>query len=227
MKTKYIAFGNMKGGVGKTTLNSILANYIKNNTDKSVVVLDADDSQLSLTKLREMDEKFNDEFESYPLIEVSSKDVTTFARENLESEVDYVIIDLPGNVNQEGVIETYSILDYLFVPTRLTVLDIQSSVEFITNSVTKINNIRKELDFPEMVVTGCINNVDKRTTEYNQYKEIGSSYVTDLVPFIKTVLPSSSVFSREINTKDEFKHKTKGDLIKHFCKEVFEIINQN
>lgn len=226
MKTKYLAFGSMKGGVGKTTLNSIIANYIHNSTDKTVVVLDSDDSQQSLSKLRSMDILDNEDVNesSYPLISVSSKQVSTFCIENLDGEVDYVIIDLPGNINQDGVLEVYSILDYLFIPTRLDVLDVSATIDFINNSVVKINQLRESENFKPLVVTGCINNIDKRSVEYREYKEQGSSYITELIPFIGTVLPHSNVFSREVNTFKEFKHKIKSDLIKHFCQDVFQII---
>ena len=52
MKTKIISVAGEKGGVGKTTLNIMLATNLFHTYGKKVVLLDVDDPQFSIFKKR-------------------------------------------------------------------------------------------------------------------------------------------------------------------------------
>lgn len=104
---KIIAFANQKGGVGKTTLCILFADYLAWKK-KGVVLLDADD-QRSVTTKREKDVEFFGEEPPYEVQHVGIQDVDYMQRlmANARQIDGTVIIDCPGNVRDDGLAQVY------------------------------------------------------------------------------------------------------------------------
>jgi cellulose biosynthesis protein BcsQ len=146
-QTKFISFFNQKGGVGKTTLEILMASYCHNVLDMKVGILDADYPQLNVHKLRE-DEidmvKGNDTYkeafvnlgkQAYPVANTTPADAAAEMQLFLdldegEQPYDLVFVDLPGTINTPGVLQTISRLDHIFIPLIADQLVIKSSLEF-------------------------------------------------------------------------------------------------
>ncbi len=231
IKTKIISFANMKGGVSKTTLTTIFANYVHNETDKSIIVIDCDNKQANLMSIREKDIRAGaDPKYLYPLNTVPS----TEFYEKIEmyiGEVDYILVDLPGTVMQEGVIEVYAMLDYLFVPTNITDNDLNSTVAFLSDFQQYINQRRVDNNMPETVVHGVLSKVNVSTKLFKEFynetrKELPLRFLDSYIPY------SEVSFGHNVSTAGTYNYfQGKGanevNLTEAFCKEVFRIINEN
>ncbi len=57
----FVAFATQKGGIGKSTVTAIAANYLHNVKGHNVAVIDCDDPQYSIYGLRERETELIDE----------------------------------------------------------------------------------------------------------------------------------------------------------------------
>ena len=51
-KTRFVAFATQKGGIGKSTITALVANYIHNVKGFNVAVIDCDEPQHNIADLR-------------------------------------------------------------------------------------------------------------------------------------------------------------------------------
>lgn len=222
IKTKVITFGNQKGGVGKSTLTSLFANYIHLETDKLVCVVDADDKQMSLfrTRKKELD-RGAQEKELYNLIQINSIDFPALYDNSLKGKFDYIFVDLPGNLKQPGVLATFVYVDFLFIPTSLSSFDLDSMAIFfeLYNQVIKK---RKEIN-ETVEIFGILNRFNPRMKEFAEFKEMREKLP---FKFLDNHIPQSDVmFQRSVSTTEAYNHNRKGDIMKDICKEFYQIIN--
>lgn len=124
-----IMFSSQKGGVGKSTLATLFANYLVLYEKKQVVALDFD-SQRSLYKKYKQDiQKYED---SKPLYEVEdfdleqSKDVI----ERIDSFDGFCVFDLPGQLSDNNLIPLLVNADAIVCPFYYSDYDMHSTVEF-------------------------------------------------------------------------------------------------
>lgn len=52
-KTRFVAFATQKGGIGKSTITALVANYFHNVKGFNVAVIDCDEPQYNLADLRD------------------------------------------------------------------------------------------------------------------------------------------------------------------------------
>ena len=52
-KTRFVAFATQKGGIGKSTITALVANYIHNVKGFNVAVIDCDEPQHNIADLRD------------------------------------------------------------------------------------------------------------------------------------------------------------------------------
>ena len=148
-ETLFISFCTQKGGVGKSTMTILAADWLHFYTDLNVLVVDCDYPQHSIDELRGRERKAlleNDEYKiaiqqqfkkyhrkAYPVLRcrpsTAIEEVKAFIETN-DVHFDIVIFDLPGTLNTSGVIYIISQLDYLFVPMRSDRLVMQSTINF-------------------------------------------------------------------------------------------------
>lgn len=131
---KTIVFANQKGGVGKTTLCALFANYLIRK-GKSVVVVDAD-YQRSLSSQRQ-DESESDEFrtleEPYNVYQFSldSRENSDRLMDEMRKVEGYTLIDSPGALTDDGLIPLLTKADLVVVPFDYSNIILKSTATFI------------------------------------------------------------------------------------------------
>lgn len=148
-KTLKISFSTQKGGVGKSTMTTLLASVLHYRLGYNVMVMDCDFPQHSLTNMRERDKATimqNDyhkkaamkQFQSinkkaYPIIRCKAENALERALEFVsQSEVtpDIIFFDLPGTANTKGVLTTLKTMDFIFSPITADRLVVESALGF-------------------------------------------------------------------------------------------------
>jgi len=222
MKTKLISVGSLKGGVGKSTITSLIANYIHLKTDKTICVVDCDDRQKTLSFLRQTDlDSGFEEDDLYDLIPaLDPKKFPKIYIDALKGNYDYVLVDLPGNTRQNGVVACYVMVDSLFIPTSSSMIDIHSLTEFL-DDYNEIIDQRKASGFGTFVC-GFFNKID---TRMNSFKEIYRARNLMRIPFMKSFIPEKkSLFADNVSTAKAYKDKKNSIYLTEFCEEMFELI---
>ena len=158
---KTIIFGNQKGGVGKSTCAILVAGtFSAPPFNKRVTVVDADEQQtisiihraaeLSGQEARWKVAPFPD-----PIKGVSRKKFDRLL-ENVQSESDIVIIDLPGYLDTDGKTANVSPeADYVFIPVPPTNKDVPSSEDYLNFMLNIRDIVKKEFDHEIQVIPFC------------------------------------------------------------------------
>ncbi len=127
-----IAFANQKGGVGKTTLCMLFANYL---AKKGINVLVVDvDRQRSLMGQRKSDsDAWEDQEILYNVEEANcEKEEETKQLMTLAKSIDgVVLIDTPGNVTENGLIPIFSQVDAIVCPYQYETRCLESTGVFV------------------------------------------------------------------------------------------------
>ena len=209
----FIAFSTQKGGVGKTTFTTLAASYLHYVCGYNVAVMDCDYPQWSVHSMRKREaeqlqtngfyqRKAVSMFETlgkgtYPVVCTRpDNDVLAKAKEFLASEqtdYDILLFDLPGTINNEGVINTFLGMDYVFVPVSASRLVMESTLPFIISvNELKINHPEINLKcihlFWNMVVAGS------RRELYEHYENVINRFGISL---LKTAIPRSLRYDKE------------------------------
>jgi chromosome partitioning protein len=123
-----IIIGNQKGGVGKTTHAILLANYLSLEKQKELLILDMDFQGSIKTKWDQDLEIFDNE----PLYEVVQLDLESFSSifDKLNSTSGYVIIDLPGKIDDNNLIFVFEQADVVICPFSYDKLTFESTIVF-------------------------------------------------------------------------------------------------
>lgn len=148
-KTLKISFSTQKGGVGKSTLTTLLASVLHYRLGYNVLVMDCDFPQHSLSNMRERDKNtiMQNDFhkkaamkqfqtinkKAYPIIKSKAEFALEKASEYLSQTVvtpDVVFYDLPGTANTKGVLTTLKMMDFIFSPITADRLVVESTLGF-------------------------------------------------------------------------------------------------
>jgi cellulose biosynthesis protein BcsQ len=148
-KTLKISFSTQKGGVGKSTITTLLASVLHYRLGFNVLVMDCDFPQHSLTGMRERDKKTimqNDyhkkaamkQFQTinkkaYPIIKCKAELALEKALEYTSQTAvvpDVIFFDLPGTANTKGVLTTLKKMDFIFSPITADRLVVESTLGF-------------------------------------------------------------------------------------------------
>lgn len=146
----FIAFSTQKGGVGKSTFTVLVASYLHYLKGLNVAVMDCDYPQCSVYEMRKREIRqleTNLHYQSkaialfdslgkqtYPIVCSKPEEGIAKAREFLAGEptgYDVVFFDLPGTINNEGVISTFMAMDYVFVPMAPSRMSMESTLSFL------------------------------------------------------------------------------------------------
>ena len=144
-----ISFCTQKGGVGKSTMTTLLSSILHYRMGYNVMVMDCDFPQHSISKMRERDKKnvmgnelhkrmVINQFQTinkkgYPIIRTKPSDALEKAAELVETSVvkpDVIFFDLPGTANTEGVLTTLKAMDLLLLPMTADRLVVESTLSF-------------------------------------------------------------------------------------------------
>jgi cellulose biosynthesis protein BcsQ len=104
-----------------------------------------------------------------------------------------LLFDLPGTINNEGVINTFLGMDYVFVPISASRLAMESTLPFII-SVNEMKTVYPQINLKEiclfwnMVVSGS------RRELHQHYENVINRFG---IPLMKTTIPRSLRYDRE------------------------------
>ena len=211
----FVAFSTQKGGTGKTTLTVLVASYLHYVKGYNVAVLDCDFPQFSIKDMRDRDLKSVEQNEhykalafeqfshlgkkAYPILESRPEQAIENATRFLKAgtPLDFIFFDLPGTVNNAGVINTIANMDYIFCPVTADRVVMESSLRFaiIVNDhliSTGKSNI-KGFHLLWNMVDGR-----EKTDLYHVYEKVAGELG---IPILKTFLPDSKRFRKEASAE--------------------------
>lgn len=199
---KKIAIFSPKGGVGKSTFTILLASYLQYSTKKSVMVLDCDMPQHSISKIRQreiavlkedIDLKSNisqyhkeNNLDIYPIQTLDIRELKHNSIDN--TEADYLIYDLPGTLNIPGVIQTLISLDILIIPVEVDYNVFVPSLEFV-----------QALDIDKSKVFFLFNKIDLRENQ-SLYQSLNEYLTKHEYNVLNTILPYSTQIKKELKS---------------------------
>ncbi|MGH1337878.1 MAG: ParA family protein [Aureispira sp.] len=132
---KIVAFGNQKGGVGKSTVVALTANALAQAPfNINLCVVDTD-RQRSLTEARDFDVEEGDT-SPYPIYGMSVEELQDQIYE-LDKKYDLIILDTAGRLDHRVAVEQQQITkalmyaDYLFIPFRAGSFNLEASMEYL------------------------------------------------------------------------------------------------
>ena len=124
---KIIVVSSSKGGVGKSTISILMANYLT-SLQKPVAVLDADEGQ-TIAKLRELELKNNPDAALPWQVWDASENAQAFM-EKAKSIEGFIIVDCPGTINQ-NLLPFFKSADVIVVPFRYDDVVILRTMDFM------------------------------------------------------------------------------------------------
>ena len=227
METKIISIVGEKGGIGKTTLNVILASNLHYASSKKVVLLDADNPQYSIFKKRNreislLDDSAIPNLNPYPIERVTADSIQDTILKYYGS-VDYIILDLPGSLNVE-MVKGLLYVEHVFIPFGHDELEIDSTSNFY---FTLKNNF---LDNEDRVLKSI-------NLFFNKYKLIRKKKFSLLrdqfekanIPMMQSVVRDRTIYKEQYrNTLYAIPEKKEhGQMeLKRFFAEVEQVSNQ-
>ena len=246
----YVAFSTQKGGAGKTTLTALIASYLHYERDYNVAIIDCDFPQLSIYNMRERDlaMALEDEFyrgmayeqftrlegkKAYPVVRSNTDNAIADAEKTVEESergFDIIFFDLPGTMNNRGLIHTLAHMDYIIAPIAASRVVMESTLDYL---ITVRENIVASGKSNIKAMYLLWNLVDGR--EKSELYEVYEGVIRELeFPLLKTFLPNSVRFRREqnIDHKPLFlstlfpvdKSLIKGSNIEELTDELLEIL---
>lgn len=211
-KPLFIAFSTQKGGVGKSTFTTLLASYLHYRSGVNVAVVDCDYPQCSVydmrkREIRQLETNLHYQsraialFESlgkqtYPIVCAKPEEGIVKAHKFLAGEstlYDVVFFDLPGTINNDGVISTFMAMDYVFVPMTPSRMAMESTLSFI---IPVHELLEEHKDLTLKAVHLFWNRVDRRIKKewLAHYERIIRQF---RLPLMQTVIPQSVRYDRE------------------------------
>lgn len=248
----YVAFSTQKGGAGKTTLTALIASYLHYERNYDVAIIDCDFPQLSIYNMRQRDLSMalEDEFyrgmayeqfsrldkKAYPVVRSNTDNAITDAEkavEESENGFDIIFFDLPGTMNNRGLIHTLAHMDYIIAPISASRVVMESTLDYL---ITVRDNIvaSGKSNIKSMYLLWNI--VDGR--EKSELYEVYEGVIKELdFPLLRTFLPNSVRFRREQNIEHKplflstlfppDKSLLKGSNIDTLSDELLELLNLN
>lgn len=214
-----ISFYTQKGGVGKSTLTTLLASQLHYRLGYNVLVMDCDFPQNSLINMRERDKDsiMHNEYykqaaikqfqtlkkKAYSIVKCKAEDALEIAKDTmkeLDQTFDVVFFDLPGTANTKGVLSTLNSMDYIFSPIIADRLVVESTLGF----TKAFESLPKDTDKQAKQELWLFwNQVDGRekTDLYNSYEKV----IQQLdIPIMQTRIKDSKRFRKETEATGKY-----------------------
>ncbi len=226
METKIISVVGEKGGIGKTTLNILLASHFYYAQGKKVVLLDVDDPQYSIHKKRERELALLGTseigpFDRYPIEPVTVESIQDIILKYY-GQVDYIIVDLPGNLNV-NMVKGLLYVEHVFIPFDHDELEIDSTSNFyFTLKDTFLDNDERVLKSINLFFNKYkLVKKNKFSVLHQQFKNAG-------LPMMRSVVKDKTIYKEQYrNTLYPIpEHRELGKMdIKMFFEEVERLSN--
>ena len=123
-----IIIGNQKGGAGKSTLTLLLANYLAESRQKPVTVIDMDYQQSLVQKFDRA--KVLENAEPYAVHAMALDQFPKRKKEFKDNAEVLFLIDLPGKLDDDGLIEVFKAADLAICPFSYDEFTFESTVFF-------------------------------------------------------------------------------------------------
>lgn len=226
METKIISIVGEKGGIGKTTLNLILASNFYYANGKRVVLLDGDDPQYSIYKKRQrelslLEETASMEFDTYPIERVTVDTLRDMILKHYGS-VDYIILDLPGSLNVE-MVKGLLYVEHIYIPCSHDELEIDSTSNFyFTLKSNFLENSERVLKSVHLFFNKY------QLIRKNKFSLLRQQFQNAGIPLMDSVVKDKIIYKEQYrNTLQAIpENKEEGPLgIKRFFKEVENLSN--
>lgn len=208
----FIAFSTQKGGVGKSTFTVLVASYLHYLKGLNIAVMDCDYPQCSVydmrkREIRQLETNLHYQSKAIALFDSLGKQTYTIvcakpeegidkAREFLADEptlYDVVFFDLPGTINNDGVLSTFMAMDYVFVPMAPSRMSMESTLSFVI-PVNEILTEHKEFNLKAIHLFW--NRVDGRIKKewIEHYQGVIDQFG---LPLMQTSIPQSVRYDKE------------------------------
>jgi len=132
MKNHKIVFANQKGGVGKSTLCMLFANYLA--WKKQDVCLIDTDLQKTIMMQRKKDREIYDDMEEPYTVQdfdVQDPELMQQVMESASQTEGFVLFDSPGNVSEDGLVPMFTGADFIICPYEYEEKTLDSTGTFI------------------------------------------------------------------------------------------------
>jgi len=203
-----VSLGGHKGGIGKTSFSNLLALYLKYKTDYSFVVIDADDKQNSIYSRRKFELKKDEnlkEDELYELRVYPSSSVGSKIVKNEMGLYDFIIVDFPGNLNDDGIKKAYNLVDILFIPINpISFLEVQSIMKFCNTLVKEVDPLREKNGFNLADKYFIFNRISRSIKEFKTSENVQQLRSETPFPVLNGYLPRWKYFESDFQTLDYF-----------------------
>ena len=192
-----ITFANQKGGVGKTTLCMLFANYLVKR-GINVLVVDID-LQKSIVSQRKSDRAvFNDQEEEYNVegVDIDTQEEANVLMEKCKALDGVVLIDAPGTVADNTLLPVFVNSDYVICPYQYERKCLESTGVF----VQLIEALKKKVSQMKLEVFFVPNHIDAKVGTKEE-KELWQStddvfrrfgYVTERIPYKASIMRSNT-----------------------------------
>ena len=207
---KFVAFSTQKGGAGKTTLTVAMASYLYYCKGVKVLVVDCDYPQYSIDDMRKREKQLMDlspafkksvsdtlvktKLRPFPLLVCPPEEAMKKVREIVEDseDIDVVFFDLPGTVNNHGVVNVVNCMDVVVVPIAADNVVLESSLAFALKLQELLTTGRSQIKSLYMLW----NMVDARekTDLYDRYEKLFEELGLQT---LKTRVPDTKKYRRE------------------------------
>jgi len=221
METKIISCTGEKGGCGKTTLNIILATNLFHLYGKKVVLIDMDNPQYSVYKKRKRDltQIGANETKIFPVEQATVHTLEPLIKKYYGA-VDFVIIDFPGNLNEE-MVRGLLYVEHIFIPFFLDELEIDSTAVFY-------KTLRKNFLGNDNRVLRSVNLFFNRyeLVKVNKFNAVRNTLARAGMPMMRQVVMERTIYREKYrNTLVPIPlSKENGERgLKRFMEEVLEI----
>ena len=141
MKNKKIVFANQKGGVGKSTLCILFANYLAWKK-QDVCIIDTDLQKTIMMQRKKDKELYPTMEEPYNVQDFDVADPETMQQlmDSASQTEGYVLFDSPGNVSEDGLVPMFTNADYIICPYEyeektLDSTGMQAKLFFVPNRI--------------------------------------------------------------------------------------------
>lgn len=197
MENRIIVFANQKGGVGKSTLSLLLGNYL--NWKKERVCIIDTDLQQTITGIRKDDVEFYGDAEPYAIqgFDISTPEVMQQLMDNSREFEGYVLMDAPGNMNQDGLVPMFTNADYIICPFRYDKATLSSTGDF----VRALQKIRQAYPQMKAQILFIPNNINRKGNleEKKMWKQVADMF--NMIGLVLPPIPSRAALER-INSYD-------------------------
>ena len=128
MKNHKIVFANQKGGVGKSTLCMLFANYLAWKK-QDVCLIDTDLQKTIMMQRKKDREIYEDMEEPYTVQDFDVQDPELM--ESASQTEGFVLFDSPGNVSEDGLVPMFTGADFIICPYEYEEKTLDSTGTFI------------------------------------------------------------------------------------------------